>query len=142
MNVEVYKRVLLDLRTSFSARLSGDAANGRAQRLDVAGDAADAAVVDESGSEDFSEAERDWAILTQIDAALRRIDDGTYGRCAVDGAPIEQNRLDASQTAFAAFGRSRTTGPTWLAPGMGDCGSRLGSKASVSSIRDASRRIR
>ena len=95
MNVEVYKRVLLDLRTTFSARLSGDAANGRAQRLDVAGDAADAAVVDESGSEDFSEAERDWAILTQIDAALRRIDDGTYGRCAVDGAPIEQNRLDA-----------------------------------------------
>jgi DnaK suppressor protein len=95
MNVEVYKRVLLDLRTSFSARLSGDAVNGSEQRLDVPGDAADAAVVDESASEDFSEAELDWAVLTQIEAALRRIDEGTYGRCAVDGAPIEQARLDA-----------------------------------------------
>ena len=28
-------------------------------------------------------------------AALRRIEDGTYGRCVVDGEPIDQPRLEA-----------------------------------------------
>jgi len=95
MNRDVYKRILLDLRDSLSARLSVDAANGREQRLDVPGDSADAAVVDEAGSEDFSEAELDSTILTQIDDALRRIDEGTYGRCLIDGGPIEPKRLEA-----------------------------------------------
>jgi len=95
MNLAGYKRVLLDLRTRLSARLAIDAANGQEQRLDVPGDSADTAVVDESGSEDFSEAELDSAVLTEIDAALRRIDEGTYGRCLVDGGPIEPKRLDA-----------------------------------------------
>ena len=34
-------------------------------------------------------------LLDEIDAALRRIDEGTFGRCAVCGAPIDEERLDA-----------------------------------------------
>jgi RNA polymerase-binding transcription factor DksA len=34
-----------------------------------------------------------------VKAALKRIEDGTYGVCAVDGAPIEQERLEANPAA-------------------------------------------
>jgi DnaK suppressor protein len=34
-------------------------------------------------------------VLVEIDAALGRIDDGTYGTCAVCGRPIEPGRLEA-----------------------------------------------
>ena len=37
--------------------------------------------------------------LVEIDAALQRIRDGTYGRCEVCGMPIEPGRLEALPTA-------------------------------------------
>jgi RNA polymerase-binding transcription factor len=91
----MYKRRLLELEKRFSNRAVGDAVRGREQTLDSAADAGDASVADESASEDFTEAELDASVLEQIRDALRRIDDGTYGRCLVDGAPIEPQRLDA-----------------------------------------------
>jgi RNA polymerase-binding transcription factor DksA len=33
--------------------------------------------------------------LGEVDAALQRIADGTYGRCEVDGEPIPDERLEA-----------------------------------------------
>ena len=35
------------------------------------------------------------SLLTEVRAALKRIDDGTYGLCAVDGEPIPEKRLEA-----------------------------------------------
>src|SRR5436305_12988776 len=53
------------------------------------------------GTETF-EREKDLSILEQIDAeladvehALKRLDDGTYGTCEVDGKPIPEERLEA-----------------------------------------------
>lgn len=34
-------------------------------------------------------------LLEEIDAALKRIEDGTYGTCEVDGTPIDFDRLQA-----------------------------------------------
>jgi DnaK suppressor protein len=34
-------------------------------------------------------------IVAEIDAAIARIDDGTYGRCATCGEPIARERLEA-----------------------------------------------
>jgi DnaK suppressor protein len=34
-------------------------------------------------------------LLEEIDAALHRIDDGTYGTCVVCGRPIDEERLQA-----------------------------------------------
>jgi RNA polymerase-binding transcription factor DksA len=34
-------------------------------------------------------------VIEEIDAALARIADGTYGTCSVCGAPIPEERLDA-----------------------------------------------
>ena len=95
MDVEIYKRKLLDLERRLSRRTMADSARGREQTIDSAADTGDASVADEAASEDFSEAELDASVLQQVREALRRIDDGTYGRCAVDGGPIEEKRLDA-----------------------------------------------
>ena len=37
--------------------------------------------------------------LTEVDSALSRLDDGTYGICEVCGEPIAEARLDAMPTA-------------------------------------------
>ena len=57
------------------------------------------------GTETF-EREKDLSILEQIEAeladvehALRRLDDGTYGTCEVDGKPIPEERLEAMPAA-------------------------------------------
>ena len=57
------------------------------------------------GSETF-EREKDISILEQIEAeladvehALHRLDDGTYGTCEVDGKPIPADRLEAMPAA-------------------------------------------
>jgi RNA polymerase-binding transcription factor DksA len=57
------------------------------------------------GTETF-EREKDLSILEQIDAeladvehALKRLDDGTYGTCEFDGKPIPDERLEALPAA-------------------------------------------
>jgi DnaK suppressor protein len=39
--------------------------------------------------------DRDSALLRQVKAAIRRINDGSYGICIVSGEPINRRRLDA-----------------------------------------------
>jgi DnaK suppressor protein len=95
LNVPEYKRRLLALETRLSARLSREVEAAREQTSDSPGDAGDASVVDEGEAEDFTEAELDATVLQQVRDALRRIDDGTFGRCVVDGAVIEPKRLEA-----------------------------------------------
>ena len=59
---------------------------------------------------DRASSETDWAIelrtrdrqrklIAKIDAALQRIDDGTYGYCEETGEPISLKRLDARPIA-------------------------------------------
>ena len=57
------------------------------------------------GTETF-EREKDLSILEQVDAeladvehALKRLDDGTYGTCEFDGKPIPEERLEALPAA-------------------------------------------
>jgi DnaK suppressor protein len=48
---------------------------------------------------DLQEAGRDVQELNDIDAALRRMDDGTYGTCEQCGQDIGYPRLNAQATA-------------------------------------------
>ena len=57
------------------------------------------------GTETF-EREKDFSILEQVEAeladvdrALRRLDDGTYGKCEACGNPIGDDRLEAMPAA-------------------------------------------
>jgi RNA polymerase-binding protein DksA len=44
---------------------------------------------------DYTLEENSEAVLREIDAALQRIDDGSYGVCEVCGKPIGEERLEA-----------------------------------------------
>jgi DnaK suppressor protein len=95
MEVKSYKQRLLELEARLSSHLRRDLASGREQLVDTAADVGDASVADESESEDFTEAELDTTTLQQVQAALRRIENGTFGQCLADGGPIVLRRLDA-----------------------------------------------
>ncbi len=95
MNVESYRRRLIALEGNLAARAVADGSRAREHTVDLPADTGDMAVADEAASEDFTAAELDATILQQVRDALRRIDDGTYGRCLADGGPIEAQRLDA-----------------------------------------------
>ncbi|MEM0984725.1 MAG: RNA polymerase-binding protein DksA [Pseudomonadota bacterium] len=43
--------------------------------------------------------DRQRKLISKIDAALRRIDEGTYGYCEMTGEPISLRRLEARPTA-------------------------------------------
>ena len=57
--------------------------------------ASDLAQIDQLKEDSLALAETDSAILAAVRAALRRIEDGTFGRCVVDGDPIDEKRLEA-----------------------------------------------
>jgi DnaK suppressor protein len=44
-------------------------------------------------------ASRQSQLIEEIDDTLRRIDDGTYGQCALCGKPIDEERLKAMPSA-------------------------------------------
>src|SRR2546422_10134253 len=95
MNVQEYQQRLLELETRLSTRIARRREQAREQVVDSARDTADDSVADGGESEDFTEAELDATVLQQVRDALKRIDDGTFGRCAVDGGPIEPKRPEA-----------------------------------------------
>ena len=96
---------LLRLRAQAEARLAGVTAS----RSDVVDAARGANVDDEHDPEGatiaFERAQLETlagdarAALAEVDAALGRLDDGTYGTCAVGGEPIPAERLAARPTA-------------------------------------------
>lgn len=58
-------------------------------------DTADRATASVAKDDLLGEAERDSGVLSEIESALRRIRDGSYGRCAECGREIPRMRLDA-----------------------------------------------
>src|SRR5262245_28930061 len=77
MDVTGYRERLIELEAGLSSHMRRYVASGREQLLDTAADAGDASIADESESEDFTEAELDTTTLQQVQAALRRIENGT-----------------------------------------------------------------
>jgi DnaK suppressor protein len=59
------------------------------------GDRSDVGVIDEEKDEQFQEAENDSTFLSLVRDALKRIEEGTFSKCLVDGGPIEEKRLNA-----------------------------------------------
>ena len=84
----------MELEQQLVERLGREVETARDARDDQP-DAGDLAHVDELKEEYFALAETNSAILQQVRAALKRIDDGTFGACIVDGGRIEEPRLQA-----------------------------------------------
>lgn len=94
MNIDAYRRRLLELERKLVERLGEEFETAR-NPAEEQPTASDLARVDELKEQYFTLADTDSAILAQVRAALRRIDEGTYGRCVVDGEPIDEKRLEA-----------------------------------------------
>jgi DnaK suppressor protein len=98
VNIDDYRRRLLELERELVSRLEREKTTVRGaaeQTMTDVGDIGDASVADEMRDEQLAEAEIDWTLLTQVREALQRIDAGTFGRCVVDGEPIDEKRLQA-----------------------------------------------
>lgn len=95
MNIQSIKQQLLKLETDLSTQQERQVKLGREQTGDSARDLGDDSVADEAGSEDFTEAELHSIVLQQVRDALLRIDKHVFGKCIVDGGPIDEKRLEA-----------------------------------------------
>ena len=62
-------------------------------------DLADRATSEADRALELRKRDRQRKLISKIDAALRRIEDGTYGYCEVTGDPIGVRRLDARPIA-------------------------------------------
>jgi DnaK suppressor protein len=98
LNIESYRQRLLEEERNLLSRIGRAEEEARAAGPG-AQDWSDEAVVDELEGEQLAEADTDSTLLTQVQDALKRIDNGTFGQCAVDGGPIETKRLDAEPWA-------------------------------------------
>jgi RNA polymerase-binding transcription factor DksA len=87
VEIDDYKPRLLKLEQELAARLGEEVETARGARNDQP-DAGDLAKADQLKEEYFALAQTDSGVLAQVRAALERIDNGTYGRCVVDGGPI------------------------------------------------------
>jgi len=94
VNIDLYKQRLLAEERKLTARIKRAAREARETTADVQ-DWGDRVVIDEVEDEQLAEARIEWARLKQVRDALKRIDDGTFGQCIVDGGPIEEERLEA-----------------------------------------------
>ena len=95
MDLEDYRRRLLAEEQRLSDRIERARADVREPGDGVAHDTADDSSIDELKEEELAESDADRTILGQVRDALKRIADGTFGTCVVDGRPIEPKRLEA-----------------------------------------------
>jgi len=63
--------------------------------IDEQPDPGDRSLADETRDQHFTIATTDAGVLRELQEALSRIENGTFGRCVVDGGPIEEKRLEA-----------------------------------------------
>jgi RNA polymerase-binding transcription factor DksA len=94
IDIQHYRQRLLALERTVAARTGRALAAGSGAQ-DPVHDAGEASLADEVSSETFAAAAMSASTLAQIRAALVRLDAGTFGACAVDGAPIDEARLAA-----------------------------------------------
>ena len=98
------KRDLVARRTALVAEIQGESevpGGGRLAEVTGGGggDAGDAAIADLMADTDAAMTDRDVRELRDIDAALERMRDGSYGECLQCGGEIEFERLKAYPTA-------------------------------------------
>lgn len=95
LNTEHYKKQLLAEEKRLVSGLEDAHENASDAGEQPTGDAMDESVSREMKERDFQEGSADWIQLRQVREALARIEEGTYGKCVVDGEPIGEKRLNA-----------------------------------------------
>jgi DnaK suppressor protein len=95
METTHFKRKLIEKERELLADLARIQGEARISGEDQVKDSIDAATAEQGVSETFEEATILRQTLQEVRDALVRIKDGTYGKCAICGRPIEPARLKA-----------------------------------------------
>jgi DnaK suppressor protein len=93
-----FRNLLLEQRRQATEDLQAER-NAASPRDDGVQDIGDMSESDLDQSTALDVASRESQLIEDIDDALRRIDDGTYGQCIRCGKPIDEERLKAMPTA-------------------------------------------
>jgi DnaK suppressor protein len=96
-----YRQILLEQLRQHSELARGNQSDAleMAAADDGVKDVADQSVKDVSQEIEYRLSERESQLVADIDQALLRIDEGSYGVCARCGKDIPERRLDAVPTA-------------------------------------------
>jgi DnaK suppressor protein len=95
MDTDHFKKLLLAKQRELESRLAGLEREASAPaEVDVA-DYTDVATSEQETSDSLEIATKLSETLEEVQSALRRIEDGSYGKCGVCGRPIEPARLEA-----------------------------------------------
>ena len=96
--LEYFRRKLIDWKTSI---LEGnrDTIEGMQAGTRNIPDVADRASEETDRALELRTRDRERKVVSKIDQALRRIDDGSFGYCEETGEPISLKRLDARPIA-------------------------------------------
>jgi DnaK suppressor protein len=95
MKTDQYKQRLLAMEEVLSSRMKRAGATAREPTDDSTSDAGDESVSNERKEEQLWKVDTDRTMLSQVQDALERIENGTFGNCLADGEPIDEKRLDA-----------------------------------------------
>ena len=96
--IEYFREKLLDWKKSILSE-SKDTIKGMKEETRNIPDVADRASEETDRALELRTRDRQRKLISKIDAALRRIDDGSYGFCEESGEPISLKRLDARPIA-------------------------------------------
>lgn len=98
LQLEYFRRRLLDWKKQILAEAEGTLAVLQSEPLREP-DMNDRASSETDWSIELRTRDRQRKLISKIDAALRRIDEGEYGYCEVTGEPISLGRLEARPIA-------------------------------------------
>ena len=95
---EYFRRKLIDWKNSILDQSRGTVAMMQEDTTNIP-DLADRASAETDRALELRARDRQRKLIAKIEAALRRLDEGTYGYCEVTGEPISVRRLDARPIA-------------------------------------------
>ena len=95
MDLEKYRRMLMAKQQEVLSDLNRAGITAREKPEAGELDLVDESVLSERKESRFAQADRDTKLLNEVQDALRRIANGTYGRCLEDGEQIDEARLKA-----------------------------------------------
>ena len=96
--VEYFKKKLLEWKASIMSD-GRDTIEGMQEGTRNIPDVADRASEETDRALELRTRDRERKLVSKIDSALRRIEDGSYGWCDATGEPISLKRLEARPTA-------------------------------------------
>jgi DnaK suppressor protein len=96
--LEYFRTLLLEMRSQAIEDLRADRATAL-EADDGVEDAGEMSEFDLNRSTALTLGSRQSQLIAEIDEALGRIEDGTYGQCSRCGKPLDEERLKAVPTA-------------------------------------------